>query len=139
MLEIVDRQEKALGAEEALKRVIGVLARHDRDRERPRDGRGHMLGAADAGKLDPADTVGELGFEHARHRQRESSLANPAGPRQRDEPNVGLLQQGGDRLHVWFTPDHPSRRNRQRAGASRGRSGSRRGVLGGVDRLRVAR
>jgi hypothetical protein len=72
------------------------------------------------------------------HRQRQPGLADPAWPRQRDEPSVFLTKQARHLVNRLLAPDQRRRRDRQPAtGAPRGPRCAARGESFGQQRREI--
>ena len=94
VLAVVKNQEEMAGAQDEGQRFDeGPVARVG-DAGGHRDRRRHLAGIAQRSQLDQQHPIGEGAGNRIGHRERQPRLADPTGPRQRQERDGGGEQQG---------------------------------------------
>ena len=105
LLEVVEHEQRPPVAEERGRVALGA----DRARDRGEDERR----IAKRRQVDEPDAVGERVPRLARRREREASLPDPAGTRERDDPRAVIREQAPDVGELHLAPDEGVRRHRE--------------------------
>ena len=113
LLEVVDDEQKA-PARELLDEVPLEIALEIEQTDGPCDRGNHDAGVADRLERNEDDAVRELLGRRGTDRQREPGLADPAGARDCEEPDLVPSQEGYDLRDALIAPDQRRHGRRHR-------------------------